>query len=148
MKLDNIEPIRFIEPSISGFSSIILCIIFSVIITAIKLNETIVSGIIATIATNNPNIFSKVNTLTIVVTNPVNNARSANILLSTSIFYNNINATAKISSGATIIIIASPTTASATAPININAENTLARTNNNINPPSTAATLPNASHEI
>jgi hypothetical protein len=117
-------------------------------ITTIKLIETIVSGIIATIATNKPNIFSKVNTLTIVVTNPVNNARSANILLSTSIFYNNINAMAKISSGATIIIIASPTTASAIAPININAENTLARTNNNINPPIIAATLPNASHDI
>jgi hypothetical protein len=122
--------------------------ILSITIIAIKLIEIIVSGIIATIATNKPNIFSKVNTLTIVVTNPVNTVRSANILLSTSIFYNNINATAKISSGATIIIIARPTTASATAPININAENTLARTNNNINPPSTAATLPNASHEI
>jgi hypothetical protein len=117
-------------------------------ITTIKLIETIVSGIIDTTATNKPNIFSKVNTLTIVVTNPTSNVRSATILFSTSIFYNIINATAIISSGATIITIASPTTASATAPININAENTLARTNNNINPPSTAATLPNASHDI
>jgi hypothetical protein len=129
-------------------SSINLLTNLSIPITTIKLIEIIVSGNIAEVAINKPNIFSKVNTLTIVVTNPINTVRSANILFLASIFYSNNNATVIISNGPTIITIASPTTASATAPTNINGENTLVSTNNNINPPSIAVTLPNASHDI